>query len=87
MLLPLESGTHPSPFLPSFLPFSRKLGLGPVLIVCPATVMHQWVAEFHKWWPPFRVAVFHGTGSHGGSKKALVDEIVKSKAGGRGRRV
>ena len=60
--------------------FSRKLGLGPVLIVCPATVMQQWVAEFHKWWPPFRVAVFHGTGSHEGSKKMLVDEIIKSKA-------
>ena len=56
---------------------TRKLGLGPVLIVCPATVMHQWVYEFHRWWPPFRVAVLHGTGSHAGSKKHLVKEIVQ----------
>lgn len=41
--------------------------------------MHQWVSEFHIWWPPFRVAVLHGTGSHGGSKKKLVADIVESK--------
>lgn len=45
-------------------PFSyRYAGLGPTVIVCPATVMHQWVKEFHTWWPPFRVAVLHDTGS------------------------
>ena len=58
---------------------SRKLGLGPVLIVCPATVMHQWVSEFHIWWPPFRVAVLHGSGNHTGTKNRLVEQIVKSK--------
>ena len=42
----------------------RYQGLGPTVIVCPATVMHQWVKEFHKWWPPFRVAVLHETGSY-----------------------
>ena len=57
----------------------RKLGLGPVLIVCPATVLHQWVYEFHRWWPPFRVAVLHGSGSHGGSKKRLVQEMVEGE--------
>lgn len=57
--------------------FLRKLGLGPVLIVCPATVMHQWVSEFHVWWPPFRAAVLHNSGSYRGSKKHLVEEIVK----------
>ena len=31
-------------------------GLGPVIIVCPATLVKQWVAELNKWWPPFRVA-------------------------------
>ncbi|KAI9102025.1 hypothetical protein DFS34DRAFT_647809 [Phlyctochytrium arcticum] len=36
---------------------------GPVLIVCPATVLRQWVKEFHKWWPPFRVMILHSTGS------------------------
>ena len=46
----------------------RYKGLGPVLIVCPITVMHQWVREFHKWWPPFRVAVLHSSGSYTGSE-------------------
>jgi DNA excision repair protein ERCC-6 len=27
---------------------------GAVLIVCPATVMQQWVEEFHEWGPRFR---------------------------------
>ncbi|XP_010072238.1 PREDICTED: DNA excision repair protein ERCC-6-like, partial [Pterocles gutturalis] len=42
----------------------RYQGLGPTLIICPATVMHQWVKELHTWWPPFRVAVLHETGSY-----------------------
>ena len=44
--------------------YCRYQGLGPTVIVCPATVMHQWVKEFHTWWPPFRVAVLHETGSY-----------------------
>ena len=35
---------------------STYRGLVPVLLITPATVMHQWVKEFHKWWPPLRVA-------------------------------
>ncbi|KAJ1660680.1 DNA repair protein rhp26 [Dispira simplex] len=35
----------------------------PTLIVCPATIMRQWVKEFHRWWPPLRVMVLHSTGS------------------------
>eukprot|EP00842_Homolaphlyctis_polyrhiza_P004680 jgi/Hompol1/5212/HPOL_004236-RA len=44
------------------LSFSGRLD-GPVIIVCPATVLKQWVQEFHKWWPPFRVAILHSSGS------------------------
>uniref|UniRef100_A0A8C5H263 DNA excision repair protein ERCC-6 n=1 Tax=Gouania willdenowi TaxID=441366 RepID=A0A8C5H263_GOUWI len=54
----------------------RYVGLGPTVIVCPATVMHQWVKEFHTWWPPFRVAVLHETGSFTSNKEKLVPEIV-----------
>ena len=36
---------------------------GPVLVVCPATVMKQWTQEFHKWWAPFRVVILHSSGS------------------------
>lgn len=35
----------------------------PIIVVCPATVMKQWVNEFHRWWPPFRVTVLHSSGS------------------------
>ena len=49
----------------------RYVGLGPTVIVCPATVMHQWVKEFHTWWPPFRVAVLHETGSFTSNKVTL----------------
>lgn len=33
-----------------------------VLIVCPATVMQQWVSEFHHWAPDFRIVLFHRLG-------------------------
>uniref|UniRef100_A0A8P4KE98 DNA excision repair protein ERCC-6 n=1 Tax=Dicentrarchus labrax TaxID=13489 RepID=A0A8P4KE98_DICLA len=54
----------------------KYAGLGPTVIVCPATVMHQWVKEFHTWWPPFRVAVLHETGSFTSNKEKLIPEIV-----------
>ncbi|XP_071482267.1 DNA excision repair protein ERCC-6-like [Diadema antillarum] len=53
-------------------------GLGPVLIVCPATVLHQWVKEFQTWYPEMRVAVLHESGSFSGKKKEyLVRDMVK----------
>uniref|UniRef100_A0A8C7IFH6 DNA excision repair protein ERCC-6 n=1 Tax=Oncorhynchus kisutch TaxID=8019 RepID=A0A8C7IFH6_ONCKI len=54
----------------------RYQGLGPTVIVCPATVMHQWVSEFHTWWPPFRVAVLHDTGSFTQTKEKLISEMA-----------
>ncbi|XP_060781917.1 DNA excision repair protein ERCC-6 [Neoarius graeffei] len=56
----------------------RYAGLGPTVIICPATVMHQWVKEFHTWWPPFRVAVLHETGSFNNKKEKLILEIAAS---------
>lgn len=38
------------------------VGLGPVLIITPLTLMSQWVNEFHNWWPYFRVNVLHEIG-------------------------
>ncbi|RMY73878.1 hypothetical protein D0863_03601 [Hortaea werneckii] len=35
----------------------------PIIVVCPATVMKQWVNEFHRWWPPLRVSILHTSGS------------------------
>ncbi|XP_031434408.1 DNA excision repair protein ERCC-6 [Clupea harengus] len=56
----------------------KYAGLGPTVIVCPATVMHQWVKEFHTWWPPFRVAVLHDTGSFTNKKEKLIPDIAAS---------
>lgn len=41
---------------------SKKLHK-PILIVCPATLMKQWVSELHFWWPPFRSIILHSVGS------------------------
>lgn len=44
------------------LHYSKKLKK-PVLIVAPATVLQQWVNEFHRWWPALRVSILHSSGS------------------------
>ncbi|KAF4528012.1 hypothetical protein B566_EDAN002195, partial [Ephemera danica] len=54
-------------------------GLGASMIVCPTTVMHQWVKEMHTWWPPLRVAILHDSGSFGGSRNQLIREIAQSQ--------
>ena len=48
------------------------MGLGASLVVCPATVMHQWVKEFHTWWPPFRVAILHSSGTYTGKEVGVL---------------
>ncbi|KAH7380698.1 SNF2 family N-terminal domain-containing protein [Pyrenochaeta sp. MPI-SDFR-AT-0127] len=40
-----------------------KMLTKPVIVVCPATVMKQWVNEFHRWWPALRVSILHTSGS------------------------
>ncbi|KAI7894779.1 SNF2 family N-terminal domain-containing protein [Mucor mucedo] len=59
----------------SSLYYSKILGPGqPSIIVCPATVMKQWVQEFHKWWPPLRVAILHSSGT--GVKTSITNNKV-----------
>ncbi|CAB4254672.1 DNA-dependent ATPase RAD26 [Maudiozyma barnettii] len=60
----------------AFLAALHHSGLlnGPVLIVCPATVMKQWVNELHHWWPPFRSVILHSIGSGMSHKKNINDE-------------
>ncbi|GMI99695.1 CHROMATIN REMODELING 9 [Hibiscus trionum] len=33
---------------------------GPVLIICPTSVIHNWKCEFSKW-APFNVSIYHGS--------------------------
>ncbi|KAI1500998.1 SNF2 family N-terminal domain-containing protein [Biscogniauxia marginata] len=44
------------------LHYSKQLDK-PVIVVAPATVLRQWVKEFHRWWPPLRVSILHSSGS------------------------
>ncbi|KAF1978633.1 DNA repair and recombination protein RAD26 [Bimuria novae-zelandiae CBS 107.79] len=44
------------------LHYSKKI-TKPVIVVCPATVMKQWVNEFHRWWPALRVSILHSSGT------------------------
>ncbi|KAJ6088642.1 DNA repair protein rhp26 [Penicillium sp. IBT 16267x] len=40
-----------------------KMYSRPTIVVCPATLMVQWVTEFHNWWPALRVSILHSSGS------------------------
>ncbi|KAI9828954.1 MAG: hypothetical protein M1819_006453 [Sarea resinae] len=60
------------------LHYSNKL-TKPIIVVAPATVMKQWVNEFHRWWPPFRVSILHTSGSGMidiGRERQAEDELV-----------
>lgn len=74
------------------LHYSKKLKR-PVIIVCPATLLRQWVSEFHRWWPPLRVSILHASGS-GMMNPKFEDEYdldhyrpVASKSGKAARRI
>ncbi|CAN6658870.1 DNA repair and recombination protein Rad26p [Trichomonascus vanleenenianus] len=55
----------------------------PVLIVCPATVMKQWVNEFHRWWPPLRTVILHsiGTGMDIKKEESIEAMLEQTKPG------
>ncbi|XP_023943234.2 DNA excision repair protein ERCC-6 [Bicyclus anynana] len=50
-------------------------GLGPSIILAPATVIYQWVSHCHFWYPQLRVAVLHHSGSHGGNHNKLIRDV------------
>jgi len=61
----------------------------PALVVCPATVMKQWVNEFHRWWPPFRVSILHTSGSgmiNVRNESSREDELLTQRYTGAGSR-
>ncbi|XP_068631760.1 DNA excision repair protein ERCC-6-like [Battus philenor] len=55
-----------------------SVGLGPSIIVAPATVIYQWVSHFHYWCPNLRIAVLHHSGSHSGNHNKLLKDIQAS---------
>ncbi|KAB8338745.1 hypothetical protein FH972_021690 [Carpinus fangiana] len=60
------------------LHYSKMLEGKPIIIVCPATVMKQWVQEFHRWWPPLRVSILHTSGSgmmNVGREREIEDDL------------
>ncbi|SCU98216.1 LAFA_0G16380g1_1 [Lachancea sp. 'fantastica'] len=46
---------------------------GPIIVVCPATVLRQWCKELHTWWPPFRAVILHSIGSGMTQKETLTE--------------
>lgn len=58
--------------------YGKFMGLGPSLIICPATVIYQWVQHFHLWAPRFRVAVLHKSGTHRGKIWDFLRDLVKA---------
>ncbi|KAI4501837.1 hypothetical protein M0802_003172 [Mischocyttarus mexicanus] len=54
----------------------RFRGLGPTLIICPATLMEQWVKHFHDWWPILRVAVLHHCGTYDEDPESLINSLT-----------
>ncbi|XP_014474094.1 PREDICTED: DNA excision repair protein ERCC-6-like [Dinoponera quadriceps] len=53
----------------------RYRSLGPTIIVCPATLMEQWVKHFHEWWPFIRVVVLHHSGGYKGDPESLIESL------------
>lgn len=53
----------------------------PVLVIVPATVLNQWVNEFHRWWPPFRCVILHSIGLAMGKKvnEAQLEEYLQQE--------
>ncbi len=43
----------------------------PVLIVCPVTLIKQWIQEFHFWWPALRIFRLHSSESKHESTSVL----------------
>ena len=80
---PLKQGLGKSVQIAVFLGGLAYSGLhhAASIIVCPATLLWQWVHECHRWWPPFRVGVLHRsmTGA-GGDVASVVRTIGQASA-------
>lgn len=59
---------------------SKYRGLGTSIIICPATLIYQWVKELHKWFPLVKVIVIHNS-TNTSSKEVYrqIENSLKSK--------
>jgi hypothetical protein len=62
-------------FLASLHHSQPTVRFGPTLIVCPATIMNQWMRELHTWYPEMRVMLLHESGNHNCSHEELVTRV------------
>ena len=56
----------------------------PSLIVCPATMLRQWLRELREWYPPFRVAILHESArskNNSFSRSQVVTRIASAQSG------
>ncbi|KAF5402100.1 DNA excision repair protein ERCC-6 [Paragonimus heterotremus] len=61
--------------------FSSHQNVLSVLVVCPATVLQQWMSEFHHWYPAMRVAILHATGSSYHKPVSLIRSMANFSGG------
>ena len=61
-------------------PSFNYVGVGPVLIITPVTLISQWLREFRVWGPYFRVCVLHDMGTYGkeSPKSKLISKTFQS---------
>ncbi|KAL3138902.1 hypothetical protein ABBQ32_005724 [Trebouxia sp. C0010 RCD-2024] len=81
-----EMGLGKTIQLAAFLAGLQRSGMfKPSIIVCPATVMRQWLRELRAWYPPFRVVIMHDSAKNPNQlrpqKKELIRSIADSSAG------
>eukprot|EP01125_Pyxidicula_operculata_P004796 TRINITY_DN1788_c5_g1_i1.p1 TRINITY_DN1788_c5_g1~~TRINITY_DN1788_c5_g1_i1.p1 ORF type:complete len:913 (-),score=231.73 TRINITY_DN1788_c5_g1_i1:191-2668(-) len=60
------------------LHYSKRLE-GPTLVVCPATMLRQWIQEFHTWYPILSVSMLHQSGTWKGDPSDLIRRVGRSK--------
>lgn len=49
----------------------------PSLIICPATVLTQWLRELRTWYPPFRVSILHDSVAGGRKGNETYGELIR----------
>ncbi len=80
-----EMGLGKTVQITAFLAGLHHSGLfKPSLIVCPATMLRQWLREIREWYPSFRVAILHESArskNSSYSRSQVVARIASARSG------